>query len=108
MRSRFAEAPLVDDTEADQLEEFGHVLQRPARQQLERRLRAVKVSLDGHAVMTVAEGNGPVNALDSALRKALVPIYPTLDEVKLVDYKVRILTPQEGTKAVTRVKIRTL
>ncbi|MBM3574007.1 MAG: citramalate synthase, partial [Alphaproteobacteria bacterium] len=65
----------------------------------------VKVRMGGDPVMTVAEGNGPVNALDTALRKALVPIYPALDEVKLVDYKVRILTPQDGTKAVTRVMI---
>jgi 2-isopropylmalate synthase len=55
--------------------------------------------------MTVAEGNGPVNALDTALRKALMPAYPVLEEIELVDYKVRILTPNEGTKAVTRVMI---
>jgi 2-isopropylmalate synthase len=52
-----------------------------------------------------AEGNGPVNALDTALRKALTPAYPVLEELQLVDYKVRILTPNEGTKAVTRVMI---
>jgi 2-isopropylmalate synthase len=55
--------------------------------------------------MTVAEGNGPVNALDAALRKGLVPLYPELRDLRLVDYKVRILTPGEGTKAVTRVVI---
>ncbi|MBM3597241.1 MAG: citramalate synthase [Alphaproteobacteria bacterium] len=65
----------------------------------------VKVHVGDGQVMTVAEGNGPVNALDTALRKALVPVYPVLDEVRLVDYKVRILTPQDGTKAVTRVMI---
>ncbi|TWB40465.1 citramalate synthase [Nitrospirillum pindoramense] len=59
------------------------------------------------ALMTVAEGNGPVNALDTALRKALIPAYPHLDGMRLVDYKVRILTPQDGTKAVTRVMIET-
>jgi len=55
--------------------------------------------------MTVAEGNGPVNALDTALRQALVPTYPELANLRLTDYKVRILTPQDGTKAVTRVMI---
>jgi len=53
----------------------------------------------------VAMGNGPVNALDTALRKALGNLYPLLDQVRLVDYKVRILTPSGGTNAVTRVMI---
>lgn len=57
--------------------------------------------------MTVAEGNGPVNALDTALRQALIPVFPELTDVRLTDYKVRILTPQDGTKAVTRVMIET-
>ena len=55
--------------------------------------------------MTVANGNGPVNALDIALRKALLPVYPQLKDMRLVDYKVRILTPQAATAAVTRVMI---
>ncbi|MCW8916243.1 MAG: citramalate synthase [Magnetovibrio sp.] len=55
--------------------------------------------------MAVAEGNGPVNALDAALRKVLLPLYPTLVDLRLVDYKVRILTPGEATAAVTRVMI---
>ncbi len=53
----------------------------------------------------VAEGNGPVNALDLALRAALSPIYPSLERLRLVDYKVRILSPTAGTAAVTRVII---
>ena len=53
----------------------------------------------------VAEGNGPVNAIDNALRKALTGVYPSLGRMKLVDYKVRILTPEAGTAAVTRVII---
>ena len=65
----------------------------------------IKVEVGGQRVMTVAEGNGPVNALDTALRQALIPVYPELAEVRLTDYKVRILTPQDGTKAVTRVMI---
>ena len=53
----------------------------------------------------VAMGNGPVNALDTALRKALGNLYPMLSEVRLVDFKVRILTQSGGTNAVTRVMI---
>jgi 2-isopropylmalate synthase len=53
----------------------------------------------------VATGNGPVHALDTAIRKALLPVYPQLEDMRLVDYKVRILTPQAGTGAVTRVMI---
>jgi 2-isopropylmalate synthase len=67
----------------------------------------IKVEVGGRHLMTVAEGNGPVNALDTALRKALIPVFPELEEIRLSDYKVRILTPQEGTKAVTRVMIET-
>jgi len=67
----------------------------------------IKIAVGGENLMTVAEGNGPVNALDAALRKALIPTYPELEAIKLTDYKVRILTPQEGTKAVTRVMIET-
>ena len=55
--------------------------------------------------LTVAEGNGPVNALDSALRKGLAAHFPSLKDITLTDYKVRILTPQDGTKAITRVLI---
>jgi 2-isopropylmalate synthase len=47
----------------------------------------------------VAEGDGPVNALDAALRKALRPFYPAIDAIKLDDYKVRIINGQEGTAA---------
>ncbi len=65
----------------------------------------IRVEVGNEQLMTVAEGNGPVNALDTALRKALTPAYPVLEDVQLVDYKVRILTPNEGTKAVTRVMI---
>lgn len=65
----------------------------------------VKVSVNGELIMTVAEGNGPVNALDAALRKALLPHYPQLSSMQLRDYKVRILTPTEATAALTRVMI---
>ena len=65
----------------------------------------VKLTVAGEAIMTVAEGNGPVNALDAALRKALLPHYPQLAAMHLNDYKVRILTPSEATAALTRVMI---
>ncbi|HUB98012.1 MAG TPA: citramalate synthase [Stellaceae bacterium] len=67
----------------------------------------IKVHVGGKQVMTVAEGNGPVNALDAALRQALINSFPELDRIRLTDYKVRILTPQDGTGAVTRVMIET-
>ncbi len=65
----------------------------------------VTIEVGGAAHMEVATGNGPVNALDTAIRKALLPLYPQLEDMRLVDYKVRILTPQSGTAAVTRVMI---
>jgi 2-isopropylmalate synthase len=65
----------------------------------------VTLDVHGDPVMTVATGNGPVNALDTALRKALTPLYPGLADMRLVDFKVRILTPQAGTEAITRVMI---
>ena len=65
----------------------------------------VKLVVGPEFHMAVAEGNGPVNALDAGLRKVLSPTYPELSDLRLVDYKVRILTPNEGTAAVTRVMI---
>jgi 2-isopropylmalate synthase len=60
---------------------------------------------DGHVEHTAAQGNGPVNALDRALRKALAKFYPQIEEVQLLDYKVRVLGSGEGTEAVVRVLI---
>src|SRR4051812_19630677 len=65
----------------------------------------VKVEVEGETLHTAADGNGPVNALDAALRKALSAFYPGLDEVHLVDYKVRILDGGAATAARTRVII---
>ena len=67
----------------------------------------VKLDIDGEIVHTAAEGNGPVNALDLALRKALIPRYPQLADFQLADYKVRILDGANGTAATTRVLIDT-
>jgi 2-isopropylmalate synthase len=66
---------------------------------------SVKVQVDGVTEHTIAEGDGPVNALDQALRAALVKFYPRLKGVRLEDYKVRILDSTSGTSARTRVLI---
>jgi 2-isopropylmalate synthase len=65
----------------------------------------VKVRVGCETEHTVAEGDGPVNALDAALRKALVKYYPRLDEMSLVDYKVRVVNARAGTAARVRVVI---
>ena len=65
----------------------------------------VKVEVDDDVYHTAASGNGPVNALDAALRKALIPRFPALKGVRLLDYKVRILDGGAGTGATTRVLI---
>ena len=63
----------------------------------------VKVWVNGQRRIAVGEGNGPVNALDAAVRSALHDSYPQLDRVSLTDFKVRVLNTEEGTGAVTRV-----
>ncbi|MDD5289220.1 MAG: citramalate synthase [Dehalococcoidales bacterium] len=65
----------------------------------------VKVKVGGQLMHTAAEGNGPVNALDAALRKSLLQFYPDLAVVKLIDYKVRILAESTGTESQVRVLI---
>ncbi len=67
----------------------------------------VKVRVQGEVLHTAAEGNGPVNALDIALRKALTGYYPQIKNFHLSDYKVRILDSDHGTEAITRVLIDT-
>ncbi len=68
----------------------------------------VKVRVRGERVISTAEGNGPVNALDEALRSALLRHYPALAGLELADYKVRILAGSHGTGAVTRVLVETV
>lgn len=65
----------------------------------------IKIKIGSKTTMAVSEGNGPVNALDKALRKSLSRKYPSLKDIRLTDYKVRILTPSDGTQAITRVQI---
>lgn len=65
----------------------------------------IKICADGRTEITAAEGDGPVNALDNALRKVLEPFYPRLAEMKLTDYKVRVLDAVAATAAKVRVLI---
>lgn len=65
----------------------------------------IKIKINDKIISASAIGNGPVNALDNAIRKALIKKYPTLKSVTLTDYKVRIVSPSGGTKAITRVLI---
>ncbi|MCE5190737.1 MAG: citramalate synthase [Actinomycetia bacterium] len=65
----------------------------------------IKVHVEGHRFIATAEGNGPVNALDRALRIAIGRFYPALDLIELTDFKVRVLDEKKGTGAVTRVLI---
>ena len=65
----------------------------------------IKLFVGDQRIMEVAEGNGPVNALDAALRKALGPVHPELSRIHLTDFKVRVLESSAGTGAVTRVLI---
>jgi 2-isopropylmalate synthase len=66
----------------------------------------VKVTVNGQFMHTAGEGDGPVNALDAALRKALEPHYPQLREVHLTDFRVRVIDPRAATAAKVRVVIQ--
>ena len=65
----------------------------------------LRIVVDGERMITVGEGDGPVNALDNAFRSAVLDIYPELSGVHLTDYKVRVLDTDRGTGAVTRVLV---
>ena len=82
-----------------------HVLVRDSHNGYMAAEATVKVRVGDQVMHTAADGNGPVNALDAAVRKALLPFYPRLAEVRLTDYKVRILDGGAGTAAQTRVLI---
>ncbi|WP_088188362.1 citramalate synthase [Desulfosporosinus sp. FKA] len=83
-----------------------HVWSDPLRGELDS-VAVVKVKVGEQTVQIAAEGNGPVNALDSALRQALASFFPILAESELVDYKVRVLDGSRGTEAIVRVIIDT-
>ena len=87
---------VIDERRYNAKGELVHVSEAIAR---------VYVKKGGRYAIEAGEGHGPVNALDAALRKVLVPVYPRLERLTLSDYKVRILSPELGTAAVTRVMI---
>ncbi len=84
------------------LESYRVVTERRAGGEVETEA-TIKVEVDGRRYLRVAEGNGPVNALDKALRSAITERYPHLADIELTNYKVRILDQDHGTGAVTRV-----
>ncbi|HID01632.1 MAG TPA: citramalate synthase, partial [Desulfobacterales bacterium] len=65
----------------------------------------IRLEVGGQEVHTASMGDGPVNALDKAMRKALVTFYPALEDIELIDYKVRVLSGQQGTGAKVRVLV---
>jgi 2-isopropylmalate synthase len=67
----------------------------------------VKLRVKGKEILTVSEGDGPVDALDGALRQALLPFYPELESLRLTDYKVRVVNGQDATAAKVRVHVET-
>ncbi len=66
----------------------------------------IKINVNGVEELTASEGDGPVNALDAALRKALEKFYPNIKDMRLVDFKVRVIDPKDGTAAKVRVIIQ--
>lgn len=68
---------------------------------------SIKIKIHNEIIHSVSEGNGPVDALDKAIRKALIPIYPEIEKFKLSDFKVRIVDGKDGTGAKTRVHMET-
>ena len=84
---------------------YFHILIREKENGMMASEAVVKIKVGDEVMLTAAEGNGPVNALDDAVRKALLPHYPVLEAVHLTDYKVRILDGDAGTAAKTCVLI---
>lgn len=90
--------------EAFNVESFKLIIARTADQPVISEA-IVKLNIHGESVYTAAEGNGPVNALDNALRKALIKHYPYIHEMHLSDYKVRVLDEKDATAAKVRVLV---
>ncbi len=87
-----------------QLEGFRVIIEKNASEQT-RSEATIRVNVDGQTEHSAAEGNGPVHALDQALRKALYKFYPEISKMQLTDYKVRVLNEKDGTSANVRVLI---
>ncbi len=90
-----------------ELEALHIIIEKNDNSALARTQAVIKLRVGDKIEHTAAEGNGPVNALDNALRKALLQFYPQLAETKLTDYKVRVVDAGEGTSAKVRVLIET-
>jgi 2-isopropylmalate synthase len=90
-----------------ELEHFKIIGEQPAKDNKPSSTTMIKVVVDGKTEITAAEGDGPVNALDKALRKALEVFYPELANIRLTDYKVRVLDTKTATAAKVRVLIET-
>ena len=88
-----------------QLHAFRVINQQDSNAQAPVTEATIRLSVDGNEVHTAAIGDGPVNALDRALRKALTRFYPSLEDMELSDYKVRVLTGEYGTGAKVRVLV---
>jgi 2-isopropylmalate synthase len=89
------------------LERFRVSIQKDSLEQDARSEALIKIRVGSETEITAAEGDGPINALDKALRKALEKFYPELKEIHLTDYKVRVLDTQNATAAKVRVLIET-
>ncbi len=90
-----------------ELESLHIIIEKDANDGISRTVATIKLRVGDKIEMTASEGNGPVNALDNALRKALLQFYPQLAETKLSDYKVRVVDGGDGTAAKVRVLIET-
>ena len=88
-----------------ELEGFSVVVQKQDAKSKATTVATIKISVNGQSELTAGEGDGPVDALNSALRKVLRRFYPDIDSVVLEDYHVRILNPETATQATTRVLI---
>ncbi len=88
-----------------ELEGFSVVVQKQDAKSKATTVATIKISVNGQSELTAGEGDGPVDALNSALRKVLRRFYPAIDSVVLEDYHVRILNPETATQATTRVLI---
>ena len=89
-----------------ELESFRAFVERRSEDQVVAEA-TVKVKVDDQRIVMTGEGNGPVNALDEALRMALRDFYPEIDQLRLTDYRVRVLDSTDGTGARVRVLIET-
>ncbi len=100
---------LLRSVQGEQTEMFTldrvHVHSERVQDSLDWSQATVAIKVDGHRELAVAEGVGPVDALSKALHKALCRSYPEMEHIRLVDYKVRVLSPQDATEAVVRVLI---